>query len=610
MPTVEVPRVTSASPPRTVEPLPTPAPSGRDDQSTQNATPREVSPPEDDPATIRAAKRRRMDPPLSPLVATVTEPAGEASTTESVPEATLQDALSTAHQPDTHGEVEVQELSLVVESGPETSPQLRKRRQLPWTSVNQPRDGDEEGGEGTTAAPTKKARQPTRTRARKKTVLNADAEDAEQQDGDGEEETDAPRRRPGAKAKRKTATTDAEGDTEVQPASKRVPRSRKAKSTLAVQGGQAQGDPEEEAAEVVATTVRRKPRAPKRKKAASADVEGVEGETNAQPKRKGRPPREPTPDDAETRTIDPEETYMDSLASRNIRVGQLSNREKEMRKIDWGAVRERRRQEDSRPIQSKQEQEKADKNLLESVPQTEGPRIRVVDGQIVMVPDSGTINREADADREMQSYKLIDDNDITTRITSRSFMKNNKRFPNDFILPGQGKRWNTESTHLFYQGLKSFGTDFQMISHMFPGSTRRSIKTKFTREEREYPERVRNALQGQNEIVSHWDVFLEASQKNEESFVDTDEIKRQLAEEEAIMREKIEAAKLETEERNRQKAAAGVLDGENEGDEANNKENGKGKKKRKDKGKQVTFQEEQGVEIVGTIDDDDTWGQE
>lgn len=188
-------------------------------------------------------------------------------------------------------------------------------------------------------------------------------------------------------------------------------------------------------------------------------------------------------------------------------------------------------------------------------------------------------------------------------------MKNNKRFPNDFLLPGQGKKWNKDSTDLFYQGLKSFGTDFQMISRMFPGSTRRSIKLKFTREERENPGAVKEALQGDSEIATHWDVFLKAANMEEDSFADADEIKRQMAETEREMRERIDAARLETEERNRQKAAAGVLD-DGEEEQAGDKENGKGRRKRREKGKQVTFQDEPGVEILGAIDEDDTWGKE
>jgi transcription factor TFIIIB component B'' len=149
-----------------------------------------------------------------------------------------------------------------------------------------------------------------------------------------------------------------------------------------------------------------------------------------------------------------------------------------------------------------------------------------------------------------------------------------------------------------------------MISHMFPGSTRRSMKLKFTREERDDPERVREALLGESTIVSGWDNFMEVSQMQEQQFADADEIKRQMAEQEAQMRERIEAAKAETLERKRQQKEAGLLDDDAEGNEAGDKENGKGKKKRKGKDKQVTFQEEVGVEIVGTVDDDETWGQE
>lgn len=485
------------------------------------------------------------------------------------------------------------------------STQTRKRRKLPWTAVNHPQEGDIED------ATIVDIGRPPRRRARRNVTTDTSVEGVDlENDDDG---VDGPsvtgRARVRARGEQKSSAGDTEADAGAQKASKKAQRPKKAKgagtdgsNTLEVEGG-------------AGVVVGRKPRQPRRKKATPAQAEGTEGgDGSSQPKRKGRPPREPTPSDAEDETIDPEETYMDSLASHNIRVGRLSKREKEMRKVDWVAVKARRREEDARPIKSKEEQEAADKALAEAgaalgAQQVEmGPRLREVNGRIEMVHDSGTINREADADIEIANYEIVETQDITARITSRSFMKNNKRFPNDFILPGQGKRWNAESTELFYQGLKSFGTDFQMISHMFPGSTRRSIKLKFTREEREYPERVRDALQGRSELLSHWDVFLEASNMKDESFVDADEIKRQLAEDEAEMRERIVAAQLETEERNRQKVAAGVLD-ETEGGDAANKGVGKGKKKR-EKGKQVTFQEEEGVEIVGNVDDDDTWGQE
>jgi transcription factor TFIIIB component B'' len=484
-------------------------------------------------------------------------------------------------------------------------PRSRKKRTLPWAAVNRP-----QGEEGDAApAPLKKTMPPPKPRGRKKALATTETHEDNEQEGVEGDDAQAVRKRPSAKPRGKKTVDAANGedDTGATAAPKRTRRPRKVRNTEGADNPEAgEEDAGEQAEEHEELVVHRKPRAPRRRK--KTPVEGEQVTT--QPKRKGRPPREPTPPDAEHHEIDPDITFMDSIASRNIRVGKLSDREKAMREIDWVAVRQRRREEDARPITTKEAREAAEKLLIEEAPVNDGPRYQVVNGQIQVIHDSTMVNREADADREIENYEMVEERDLTTRITSRSFLKNNKRFPNDFILPGQGKRWTRDDTELFYQGLRNFGTDFQMISHMFPGSTRRSMKLKFTREERDDPERVREALLGESTIVSGWDNFMEVSQMQEQQFADADEIKRQMAEQEAQMRERIEAAKAETLERKRQQKEAGLLDDDAEGNEAGDKENGKGKKKRKGKDKQVTFQEEVGVEIVGTVDDDETWGQE
>lgn len=486
---------------------------------------------------------------------------------------------------------------------------------LPWVAVNQPQAA---GGDQPPQAPPKKGRQPPKPRGRKKATVPVEdgTETVEEVATNDGSESQPTRRRTAASAKargkRPADEAGAEDGADGAGPAKRTRRPRQAKDKGQAEATQVGGEDEQENAEEELATRRkpRKPRQPRRKK--SETVEG-EAQVNAdgsiaQPKRKGRPPREATPPEAEHQTIDPDDTFMDSLATRNIRVGQLSRREQEMRKIDWVAVRQRQREEDSRPIETREIREEREKAMAELPQVTEqGPRFVEVDGRIEMLPSSTVLNREADADREIDNYVTVEERDLTSRITSRSFMKNNKRFPNEFILPGQGKRWTVEDTMKFYQGLRLFGTDFQMISRMFPGSTRRSIKTKFTREEREHPDDIREALLGQSELSTHWDTFLKTSQMEEDEFADADEIKRQLAEEEAEMRERITAANAETLERKRQQKEAGVLDEEGEG---NDKENGKGKKKRKGKEKQVTFEEEKGVEIVGNIDDDENWGRE
>tara|TARA_R110002003_G_scaffold48_45_gene4275 strand:- start:3709 stop:5436 length:1728 start_codon:yes stop_codon:yes gene_type:complete len=488
-----------------------------------------------------------------------------------------------------------------------TAPRPRKRRILPWVAVNRPADGEEVEDE-TAPAPAKK-RQPPKPRGKKKAAAATNTQDSEQQDGAVEGEAQQTRKRPSAKArgKRKADAANVEDGVEPPAPAKRTRRPRKAKDQDSANNPEQEvEEPTEEGREPV---VRQKPRHPKRKKKTVVEGEADGEPDGAQPKRKGRPPREATPSDAEDHEIDPEATFMDSLASRNIRVGKLSDREKAMREIDWVAVRQRQREEDTRPIQTKQVREDAEELLNLTQPPTDlGARFTVVDGNIQMIHTSTFVDREADADREIENYEVVEERDLTTRITSRSFLKNNRRFPNDFLLPGQGKKWTVDDTKLFYQGLRNFGTDFQMISHMFPGSSRRSIKLKFTREERENPDIVRECLHGRSEIVSNWDTFMEASQMEETQFVDADEIKRSMDDYEAGMREKIAAATAEALERKRQQREAGLLDEEGEGNEASNKE--KGKRKNRGKGKQVTFQEEAGVEIVGNIDDDHTWGQD
>jgi transcription factor TFIIIB component B'' len=498
-------------------------------------------------------------------------------------------------------------------SAPPTQTGQAEPEETSWTAVNRARDGDEtEVAVSATPATTLPPRQPPKPRATRRVpaISNTDSEQQQPEAAVVEEseaqQTPADTGARTSEKRKADAVNDGEagdGAEASQPPEKkkRKPRvdkgKKKADNTQAVDEG---AEPTTDAA-----AKPRKPRQPRKKRPAASQVEGGDGETA--PKRKGRPPREATPSDTEDQTIDPDTMCMDNLASHNIRVGKLSNREKEMRKIDWVAVKQRRREEDMRIISTKETQEAVDKLLAagETEQPTAGPRIRMVDGRIELIQDSGMIDREADADREIDAMIVTEEDDLTTRITSRSFMKTGKRFPNEFVLPGQGKRWNTVSTEMFYQGLRSFGTDFQMIAHMFPGATRRSIKTKFTREERENPELVKEALRGESQLASHWDQFLEASQLEEESFADADKIKQQLQEEEARMREQIDAANLEREERNRQRKAAGLTDG----DDAANKENGKGKRKRKQKEKHVAFQEE-GVEILGDVDDDPNWGQD
>lgn len=57
--------------------------------------------------------------------------------------------------------------------------------------------------------------------------------------------------------------------------------------------------------------------------------------------------------------------------------------------------------------------------------------------------------------------------------------------------------WDHVSNEKFYDGLRMFGTDFEMISNMFPNRNRRQIKLKFNKEEKAFPKKIASALMGE-----------------------------------------------------------------------------------------------------------------
>jgi transcription factor TFIIIB component B'' len=122
-----------------------------------------------------------------------------------------------------------------------------------------------------------------------------------------------------------------------------------------------------------------------------------------------------------------------------------------------------------------------------------------VDGQIVVDQSSLTVDRHARAAAVRGDMEIVEENDFTRLITSNSFMNTSKlRGPNI---------WTDAETELFYRGLRMFGTDFEMISKMFPGKQRRHVKLKYNREERHCPRRIDAALVGEKTVKMDLDEY-------------------------------------------------------------------------------------------------------
>ena len=498
-----------------------------------------------------------------------------------------------------------------------TPSQSRKgRRRLPWATVNQPHDG-EEGIVETGASIGTRTRGTAKARSKREVAASVNNDNDAQVDSEkeGEDNRAAPKR-PGAKPRgKRTATAAGDGETTGASHTTKKPRkTRKDKGTTRRKESGLEGDGENNGA------VSENPAHPNKKKAVrkakktttptvetGEDVEGDAADREQPKKRKGRPPREATPSGAEDEEIEPETTLMTQLATRNIRVGKLSEREKRMREINWEEVRQRRLEEEANAVERAREARnqvdealaQAGKAREEAAQQNSGPQLREIDGQIVLVQDSGTIDREADADRAIELMEQVDEDDLTVRINGGSFLRDNKRFPQDFMLPGQGRRWTKEGTELFYEALGKWGTDFDTISTIFPGTTRKSIRKKFNREERADPARIDAVLRAPK--APDWDEYLTLSGRTNDSFVDVAAINKELEEMKMQTAIAVKEAEAVREEEKRQRRLAGAELSEDEPVNGSAKENAK--KKKKGKGKEMHFTQDDNVEVLGGVDD-------
>ncbi|QIW98776.1 hypothetical protein AMS68_004294 [Peltaster fructicola] len=293
-------------------------------------------------------------------------------------------------------------------------------------------------------------------------------------------------------------------------------------------------------------------------------------------------------DDPEDHKIDPKTLSMYDLSHDN-RYGRVSEREKKMAQIDWGAVRLKRMEEaeaiargdglkDKESTDAVQSTEDAggqvnnatdpaetaeDVALIQPVTRASGGgvRFRLVNGTIVEDADSLTIDRAArvaEAAAQETDVAVEEENDLTRRLNRTTWINARKRDETERVPHWKSKSsaWNEEDTDRFYEALRMFGTDFFLISQLFEGRTRRMIKLKFVREERLEPDRINAALLGQRTGTIDLGVYAEAIGKDENFFNKYDSlehanetIRESFKDKEEAMR----AAVKEDEENNRQR---------------------------------------------------------
>ena len=329
---------------------------------------------------------------------------------------------------------------------------------------------------------------------------------------------------------------------------------------------------------------RRKSRGDLQDAAAEIVEEAVSGSLKDPAKRGPRRKRAATPDDADTVIISTSEVRMADLC-RDGRTGRKSEREKELvehERAEFVRKKQRQLQEvmgqaepegQGSPAESadarleRLERERQEESVAQNVPNT-----IIVDGQIRIDEDSLQIDRHAAAaiERAAEQLEAVDESDLTRKVNSGSWMKRDR-----------SGGWNALLTERFYDGLRMFGTDFEMISKMFPGRTRHKIKLKFVKEEKMNYERIRATLLGQSIPVD----LPEFEKMAGTEFDDPQELERDIEEDRKRLEEETAAEKqaLDDAIREREEAIAAERATAIAGEDSSSKENRgrKGEKKQK-----------------------------
>ncbi|OAA33177.1 transcription factor tfiiib component [Moelleriella libera RCEF 2490] len=311
--------------------------------------------------------------------------------------------------------------------------------------------------------------------------------------------------------------------------------------------------------------------------------------------------RSATPPGAESQVVDLQKLKMSDL-TKDLRIGKKFSRHDELRERERKARLKAKLEKDggSETLSAEAEtpssvEAKSGTPQQPSEPQpqtapaaTTGPQFRIVDGQIVVDQNSLVMDRHARAAAAQANSNMetIEENDFTRLITSSSFMNTSK-------LKGPNI-WTPPETELFYRALRMFGTDFQMISGMFPSKQRRHVKLKFNREERLNPALVSAAVTGEKTIKMDIDEYRALTGAEFESVETIEAEQRKIQERYEAERQRIADEQAEIMRKKREELFA-----DDQPDDGGSKKGGRRKGKRK--GKQAVTYGMNGQPIAAAV---------
>ncbi len=120
---------------------------------------------------------------------------------------------------------------------------------------------------------------------------------------------------------------------------------------------------------------------------------------------------------------------------------------------------------------------------LDLVEERAAPQVRIVDGNVVLDEASLIVEPKMQI-RDQGAFPSMDRDHGDKPITSYTYMRRKNH----------ADRWTDEEDLRFYECLSYWGTDLSMVSKCFPARPYKQIKAKLLREERGYPNKVKDAI--------------------------------------------------------------------------------------------------------------------
>uniref|UniRef100_A0A060TDF7 ARAD1D43472p n=1 Tax=Blastobotrys adeninivorans TaxID=409370 RepID=A0A060TDF7_BLAAD len=162
---------------------------------------------------------------------------------------------------------------------------------------------------------------------------------------------------------------------------------------------------------------------------------------------------------------------------------------------------------------------------------TQTIQLTYTSGRIGVAQESITVNRHAQGPEEAER-EVIEEKEEEVMTNSATFSKREKP-----------ERWDEDETLAFYQAVSQWGTDFTLISQLFPGRSRRQIKAKFKLEEKRNPVQIQLAVMRKLNISSR-DFSEQTGTEITAASIIEEDLKRVREEHELSMKNKQERSEI------------------------------------------------------------------